>query len=855
MSLKAVRRRSFAGAMAVLALGASVLGNMAISAPEAKAEAATSGPGYMVRDTSASSSSAYHWAGAFEGPDGNLAWCVEAGKVSSRPTAPYGSISNTRLSAALNLYEGVNTADSRAALALLVHEKEDIGPEWSQWVNDVSNAPPAVRELADTYWANTAPFNGPYSIEGDDPVTTDNGRTYTFGHISIRAAEGNYVYGYGKINVTIPDNSPAVFDDGSKSKDIDSGDSVTIKATGFGTAQLQYTARDIPGSLNTLLLYREAPNLQTMLTAVSPADILGNSATVNVSVAFQPTIKSKVASEFITEGSAPVDNLTIGLDKTVSDSWMDSNGKPIEATFKGTLYGPYDTPQDPSQVAPENAPVVATATVTADKVGDVQSGADVKVSKSGYYTWVWELKKADQSPDGQKYIDHDFNDGFFTEGETSIVKMKPTITTVADNQTVKPGDPMIDKVTLSLTDGGKWITNKDGSKLSIPANGTLYGPFNQPLEQSDEIPADAPVAGHENIVFDEAGTKSTTGNVRAAGPGFYTWVWKIDDSNYYEGYQTPFMEFAESSVVKHVIRHESKTREYTLLPTSHSFDHITVSSLPEDHGDFKGTTSGWKGDLNTAHVTVYGPMEAEPTTAEIPANAPVLKRFDIEAKNGTYPIGYDDATKVTIPDDGYGYYVFVYSFDGDDRVEAFHSAFNDKYEQFYVPAPPAPKLNVTTKATPTVKHGEKARDTALVSGTLPKSGANLSFKAYRAEKDAEGKAVCKADNQVFETNYGKINSTGSFESEETTFDRPGDYYWVETVTDDSGAVLHKGDCGLPNETTTVIEENKPAQATTFLAHTGADILPFVGAGVVLIGVAAGVIVARRRRHAEEVASE
>ena len=55
MSFKAVRRRSFAGAMAVLAVGASVFGNMAISAPEAKADAATSGPGYLVRDTSGSS--------------------------------------------------------------------------------------------------------------------------------------------------------------------------------------------------------------------------------------------------------------------------------------------------------------------------------------------------------------------------------------------------------------------------------------------------------------------------------------------------------------------------------------------------------------------------------------------------------------------------------------------------------------------------------------------------------------------------------------------------------------------------------------------------------------------------------
>ena len=58
-----------------------------------------------------------------------------------------------------------------------------------------------------------------------------------------------------------------------------------------------------------------------------------------------------------------------------------------------------------------------------------------------------------------------------------------------------------------------------------------------------------------------------------------------------------------------------------------------------------------------------------------------------------------------------------------------------------------------------------------------------------------------------------------------------------------------------NETTTVIEENKPAQATTTLARTGADILPFVVAGIALIGVAAGAVVVRRRRHAEEAASE
>lgn len=708
MSFKAVRRRSFAGAMAVLAIGASIFGNMAISAPEAKADAATSGPGYLVRDTSGSSASVYHWAGAFEGPDGKLAWCVEAGKVSSRPAAYSGFIDNAQLSAALSLYEGVGTADSRAALALLVHEKADIGPEWAQWVNDVQNAYPAVRELADTYWADAAAYADNYTINSSDPVTNDGGKTYTVSDITIRSASA--VDGY-KVTAAISDDSPAVFDDGSKSKTVDSGGSLTVKTTGAGAIHLNYSASGLPGN-SAMPTYRESERLQTMLVSPSPADATG---------------------------------------ETVISS-----------------------------------------------------------------------------------------------------KMKPTITTVADNQVVKPGDPMIDNVTLSLADNDQWVTDKDGGKITITANGTLYGPFVGPMEQSDQVPADAPVAGHENIVFDEAGTKSTTGEVKASGAGFYTWVWKIDSSSYYEGYQTQFAEYQESSVVKHEIKHESKSREYTVQPGTQAFDQITIDSLPDNHGQFAGTKSGWKADQGTAHVTVYGPMEAEPTTAEVPADAPVFKRFDIEAKNGVFQIGDDEATKVAVPEDGYGHYVFVYSFDGDDRVAPFHSAFNDKDEQFFVPSP---KMNITTQATPTIKYGEKAHDTALVSGTLPKSGANLSFKAYRAEKDANGNPVCQPSNEAFSTTYGKITSAGSFESEETVFDRPGDYYWVETLIDDSGAVLHSGECGLPNETTTVIEENKPAQATTALARTGADILPFVGVGILLVGVAAGVIVVRRRRHAEDVASE
>lgn len=707
VSLKASYCRSLTGAFAALAIGASVLGNMAVSVPAANADAATSGPGYLVKNSLPSSPVAYHWAGAFEGPDGKLAWCVEAGKISSRPTAYSGQIDNKQLAAALSLYEGVSTADSRAALSLLVRENADIGPEWQSWVDDIQAAHPAVQALANQYWADAAAYAGDYTIDSSDPVTTDGGKTYTVDNVTIRSA--GTVTGY-KVTASIPDDSPATFDDGSKSQTIDSGGSVTVKATGFGTIHLNYSATDLPGN-GPMLTYRESERLQTMLVAPAPATATGET--------------------------------------TISD------------------------------------------------------------------------------------------------------KAKPVITTVADAQVVKPGDPVIDNVTLSLSGSDQWITDKDGKNASITATGTLYGPFPNPVGQADHVPEGAPVVGYEALAFDHAGTMQTSGNLKATTPGFYTWVWKIEDSESYERYQTPFAEYQESSVVKHEINHQSKAREYTVNPGGQAFDQITINDLPEDHGQFSGTNSGWKADLATAHVTVYGPLASEPSTADVPADAPVFGRFDIEAKNGTFQIGDDDATKVTVPDNGYGYYAFVYSFDGDDRVAPFQSAFNDKDEQFYVPAP---DVTITTQATPTIKYGEKAHDTALVSGTLPKNGANLSFKAYYAQKDANGNAICQPSNEAFSTNYGKITSAGSFESEETVFDRPGDYYWVETLVDDSGAVLHSGECGLTNETTTV-EENKPAPASAALARTGANALPFLGAGIVLAGVAGGLIIARRRRRPKETASE
>ena len=99
-------------------------------------------------------------------------------------------------------------------------------------------------------------------------------------------------------------------------------------------------------------------------------------------------------------------------------------------------------------------------------------------------------------------------------------------------------------------------------------------------------------------------------------------------------------------MVKHEISHQSKAREYTVNPGGQAFDQITINDLPEDHGQFSGTNSGWKADLATAHVTVYGPLASEPSTADVPAAPRWFGRFDTRPRTAPSRFGDDDATKV-----------------------------------------------------------------------------------------------------------------------------------------------------------------------------------------------------------------
>ena len=166
-----------------------------------------------------------------------------------------------------------------------------------------------------------------------------------------------------------------------------------------------------------------------------------------------------------------------------------------------------------------------------------------------------------------------------------------------------------------------------------------------------------------------------------------------------------------------------------------------------------------------------------------------------------------------------------------------HADLNDKDQTVYAP-------RVSTKAVSKIEAGGKAHDTALVEGELP-GPLTLTFEAFKAP--AGGAKVCEASNRVFTTTFGTVEGPGEYTSAGTTFTEPGTYYWVETVTDASGTVVHKGACGEPSETTVVSAKGDGGRgAGGNLARTGAGVPLAV---MSLLGVCGLGLAATRRRMA------
>lgn len=597
------------------------------------------------------------------------------------------------------------------------------------------------------------------------------------------------------------------------------GASMNIAAAGYGAALDLYAT----------------PGQQRLIAAVAGSST-GLSASVEspmIDLDFQPEITTQVASRYVTEGDAFVDWLTVTVSK---GTWIHLDGKPIEVTATGALYGPFDEQPTEADTPPAGAPVVGTETVTLTGAGSYTSPGTITAPESGFYTWVWAIDK-DAHGEHAKYLTDSFTDRYGQVAETAVVPFQPVAVSEADQRLAVPGDALIDNITVSSSNG-VWL-KKAGAPIPVVFEGTAYQvPGTLPPAQNASIDSNAVPLGTVTITADGPGIYTSPPVIAPTG-GFVTWVWEVKKSSQPEwvrdylaaGWTDEYGISVETTSVRWPVTVTSLVREYNVHPGGRAFDVITVTGFPANHGDFTGD-GYWGADVDELHHTVYGPFasDAELTDDLDLTGAPVLTALTTPARNGVYKLGYTDEDKI-VPTEP-GFYVFVTTFTGDDRVQPYASSPADVLERFYVPPTNTEvPVSVVTQATPEAFVGEPFSDTALVQGTKIPDGSYLVFRAY-GPHPADPGAVC--ESPFYESEEIPITQAGVYRSGTTTVTEPGNVYWVESLYNADGEIIAEGVCGAPGETTVVKEQPEElivktnAVATVQLGDPAHDVATVTG---------------------------
>ncbi len=398
---------------------------------------------------------------------------------------------------------------------------------------------------------------------------------------------------------------------------------------------------------------------------------------------------------------------------------------------------------------------------------------------------------------------------FSASDETEAISLtfSPIVQTRVASRFVDTGSHFVDGVTASVATGSPaWRTLDSGEFAPIQATGTLYGPFAEHPDVSAEPPANAPIVGRESLTLAGPGDHESPGVLTAESPGFYTWVWSIDAGEQSDEvadmlpdayrFADDFGLVAESHVVPMRV---SATSQVTVSETGlggEIGDQLSVSLREGDwltkNGEplaavFDGTAYFIPGD------TAPGP------SATVPASATAIGTSHVVA---TGPGIYSGTSTVRAPEAVSGYVTWVWALSSGSEFAPYFEPWSD---QFGLPAettrvePPT----VATQAVPASAIGDEVHDTAMVGGTLPAEPPYLVFEAYFQESGSE--PVCDTSTLVFESSSTPVTVTaeGSYDSPVTRFTEYGTYFWIESLYSHDGQLIHRGECGLPEESTLV----------------------------------------------------
>ena len=313
----------------------------------------------------------------------------------------------------------------------------------------------------------------------------------------------------------------------------------------------------------------------------------------------------------------------------------------------------------------------------------------------------------------------------------------PSVSTQVSDKVLDAASPVFDDVTSGVGDeGSHWVPG-----LKLQARGYYFDGLGKDdlgkviapnaRESADAFLARLASSGHKPSAYGKASFTGVGQRVRVQAMtkpdgdaayltpktgGFGTWVWvfrRSEQSKRAQEYLTgdwvsPFMEASESNVGRGKVEVMSTVTEHSADVGAELSDTITVSGFPADHGQFMGDeTYGFTADQPYATVSVWwsgdpdNPSNDEaykPSGGEVPTeddNHRLLATWEIPAMNGTFKIGAGalDAhgAPMHLTADRHGWYVFVWRFEGDDRVSPASSRYDDAWERVRVLPPCEPE--------------------------------------------------------------------------------------------------------------------------------------------------------------------
>lgn len=419
-----------------------------------------------------------------------------------------------------------------------------------------------------------------------------------------------------------------------------------------------------------------------------------------------------------------------------------------------------------------------------------------------------------------------------TERTSSFV---PTVGTQVASTFVQANETLKDVVTFrtAAAAGGannNWYRSPSGEYAPVTAHATIYGPFlSQPLE-TDEPPVNAPVAwsGIQLTTSTQDGPTveyTVDSGFAPTEAGFYTWVWQILASDLATApidtraflptdysYRDRFGQIAETSI--------SPTK--VAISTQLSEHEVGIGETVTDDVTLAVYGGGWlqQGGARVP-ATLIGTayyLESQPHLSEDPpAEAEVVGTLQLEF-NGD---GTLTSAPLKLPLRA-GYVTFQWCLSESDQPEEFRGLLAESCDKFGQGSETVRLMapTVSTLAVPDATPGAPFYDTAVVDGPVP-AGVSLVFDLYE-QMDGTQPAHCDEQNLVSSSAPVPVppgvKEFETYRSPEVTVDREGTYWWVESLvhTDsDSGetTLLHRGECGIANETTTVRAEVPPPTAT------------------------------------------